>query len=455
MLVKPVQKRDGEIVRLRREMERTEHQTDGETSETLTEPDTDTEEQLQELYKVWVGSYLLNIQSRPAHTEKGWVAGKGPLATMPFDLLLCTSYFAKTHDINVRNPHVRFNFSPESRGLFIVGCSTSSSAQLTVNGDPVELRPYYLNQNNMKIQIAGKLKYCFLWTNFAANDDFLVSCRDYVARTFDRPLAANMDSEMPTPFFSNSVTGKWTLGDALGKGGVGRVFFASDSSGNLAAIKVLERNARNSYSVDKEIQILKEVNSFAEKADKDEQILRVAEVIYTKDEKFSFKTTFDNVAIVLKPITRQTFGNLMGSRSSGQLTYEFDMGSKGMTIEAATAFRSALLGVKVMHDGCWLHQDLKPSNIGLTGTPRRSVLLDVGTSKRIQAGGSLRPNPGGAGTIGYLAPERELEDYDQSIDIWAMGIILFELTYNPTRGSSPSTHGVMARTTRRSGLPLK
>ena len=32
--------------------------------------------------------------------------------------------------------------------------------------------------------------------------------------------------------------------------------------------------------------------------------------------------------------------------------------------------------------------------------------------------------------IGYLAPELELENYNHSIDIWSMGIILFELTYN-------------------------
>lgn len=101
-----------------------------------------------------------------------------------------------------------------------------------------------------------------------------------------------------------------------------------------------------------------------------------------------------------------------------------------MTTEAANAFRAALLGIKVMHDGCWLHRDLKPTNIGLIGKPLYSVLLDTGTSRHIQAGGSLIPEPGTVGTIGYLAPELELENYDRSIDIWSMGIILFELTYN-------------------------
>lgn len=107
-----------------------------------------------------------------------------------------------------------------------------------------------------------------------------------------------------------------------------------------------------------------------------------------------------------------------------------DRVSKGMTMEAANIFRDALLGVKVMHDGGWVHRDLKPTNIGLVGMPLRSVLLDVGTSRHIQAGGLLQPKPGTVGTVGYLAPELELENYDYSIDIWAMAIILYELTYS-------------------------
>ena len=42
----------------------------------------------------------------------------------------------------------------------------------------------------------------------------------------------------------------------------------------------------------------------------------------------------------------------------------------------------------------------------------------------------LRPELGTVGTISYLAPELELEDYDHSIDIWSIGIILFKLIYN-------------------------
>ena len=92
-------------------------------------------------------------------------------------------------------------------------------------------------------------------------------------------------------------------------------------------------------------------------------------------------------------------------------------------------FRDALFAVKVLHDQGWLHCDLKPTNIGIIGTPLRSVLLDTGTSAYLKSGAALQPGPGCGGTRGYLAPERELEKYDHSIDIWAMGVILYELTY--------------------------
>lgn len=101
-----------------------------------------------------------------------------------------------------------------------------------------------------------------------------------------------------------------------------------------------------------------------------------------------------------------------------------------MTLEVAVAFRDALLGLRVMHHGGWMHRDLKPSNIGLVGTPPRAILLDNGTSAHLPHDAMMNPTPGGVGTVGYLAPELEMDYYDHSIDIWAMGIILYFLTYS-------------------------
>lgn len=133
MVVEPEQTCDGEIVRLRRKTEkrspRKPYDTDGEASESVTEPDTDTEEQLQGLGMVWVGRSLLGLQAPPSVPERRWAAGKRPLENMPIDLLFCTRSFIKSYGL--RNPYTRFNFFIKSIGFYIIGCSRSPSAQLT------------------------------------------------------------------------------------------------------------------------------------------------------------------------------------------------------------------------------------------------------------------------------------------------------------------------------------
>ena len=76
---------------------------------------------------------------------------------------------------------------------------------------------------------------------------------------------------------------------------------------------MVKRTFRNCYSIDKEIKILREVTNLAQKLDNGKRILYIAEVIYFNSKEFSSKTAFNNVAIVLKPITPQTFGDLVGT----------------------------------------------------------------------------------------------------------------------------------------------
>ena len=99
-----------------------------------------------------------------------------------------------------------------------------------------------------------------------------------------------------------------------------------------------------------------------------------------------------------------------------------------MSIEAAAIFRDALLGLKFLHDNCWLHRDVKLQNIGvLPGSPPRAILLDVGQAKFLDSGSTLPATPGRSGTVNYLAPEREMSEHDHAVDVWPMGVIGFEL----------------------------
>ncbi|TLS23446.1 uncharacterized protein PpBr36_05785 [Pyricularia pennisetigena] len=137
--------------------------------------------------------------------------------------------------------------------------------------------------------------------------------------------------------------------------------------------------------------------------------------------KFSH-APFEQVAVVLMPMTPNTFCELL---TAWNKTRSWN----GMKREEAQLFRSLLLQVKVLHDRGWLHGDLKPGNVGIIGTPQRAVLLDIGNAKHLRPGCRLDPTLGSGGTIGYIAPEREMESYDRSIDIWSLGVIGYEITY--------------------------
>ncbi|OCK98014.1 uncharacterized protein K441DRAFT_545755, partial [Cenococcum geophilum 1.58] len=66
------------------------------------------------------------------------------------------------------------------------------------------------------------------WTEFAAKDNFKEVRRRYIARALSGPVAANINIKMPTLLPNKRTMGRWILGDVLGAGSYGRVFFALD-----------------------------------------------------------------------------------------------------------------------------------------------------------------------------------------------------------------------------------
>ena len=106
-----------------------------------------------------------------------------------------------------------------------------------------------------------------------------------------------------------------------------------------------------------------------------------------------------------------------------------------MSVEIAASYvLQACVGVAEAHAARIIHRDLKPGNLFLAERPDGSPLvkvLDFGVAKAPATGGdfSLTQTSNVVGSPGYMSPEqlRSSKVVDVRSDVWALGVILFEL----------------------------
>lgn len=104
-----------------------------------------------------------------------------------------------------------------------------------------------------------------------------------------------------------------------------------------------------------------------------------------------------------------------------------------LPIEQAVDFLlQATIAVAEAHGLGIVHRDLKPANLFcIRGADGRFAIkvLDFGISKMAQSAGSLTRTSAMMGSPYYMSPEqmRSSKDVDARTDIWAMGVVLFEL----------------------------
>ena len=92
-----------------------------------------------------------------------------------------------------------------------------------------------------------------------------------------------------------------------------------------------------------------------------------------------------------------------------------------------------------LYQNNYVHFDIKPENI-LIGADNKIKLCDFGWAKEL----TLENRSTFCGTVEYMAPEIVgSENYDYGVDIWSLGILLYELLYGHSPFKANNTKNVI------------
>ncbi len=198
----------------------------------------------------------------------------------------------------------------------------------------------------------------------------------------------------------------YTIQRAAGRGGFGEVYYAVSDSGREVALKVVQGYEQIELRGISQCMNLKSPH-----------LVSIFDVRHNAENK-----PFVIMEFVSGPNLRQIL----------------DESPAGIgTQKAAFFLREIAKGLSFLHDCGIVHRDLKPANIFFENGYVK--IGDYGLSKAI----STSQHSGQTvtvGTVHYMAPEIGAGKYDRSIDIYALGAVLYEMLTGtpPYLGASPS-----------------
>jgi serine/threonine-protein kinase len=213
-----------------------------------------------------------------------------------------------------------------------------------------------------------------------------------------------MQHEVLAPGFV--VAGKYVIERTLGRGGMGAVYVVSHATtGKRLALKVL-------------------LPEFVHNADIVSRFLREAQVMGRLQHRhvvdvFDVGRDGDVLYIVMALLDGKPLGDLLHDAT---LTLE----------EALVILLRAMEGIAAAHDLGIVHRDIKPDNIfvciGASGRLDDPRVLDFGISKLDDGTSQLTRSGVAMGTPYYMSIEQlnGQRDLDQRVDVYAMGVILYE-----------------------------
>ena len=200
--------------------------------------------------------------------------------------------------------------------------------------------------------------------------------------------------------------GGYTIQRAAGRGGFGEVYYAVSDAGREVALKVILGGAQVEMRGVSQCMNLKSPH-----------LVTIFDVKYNADG-----VPF----IIMEYVSGPTLRQLLDESPAGLSTQK-----------AAFFLREIAKGLSYLHDCGIVHRDLKPGNVFYENGAVK--IGDYGLSKAItQSQHSAQTIT--VGTVHYMAPEIGMGRYDRSIDIYALGAVLYEMLTGqvPYLGASPA-----------------
>jgi serine/threonine protein kinase len=198
--------------------------------------------------------------------------------------------------------------------------------------------------------------------------------------------------------------GRYRVEQPLGRGGMGRVFAATDQQlGRRVAVKLLREELTDAVAQER---FMREARSAA--ALSHPHACRLYEV--GEHEGLTF--------LVMELLEGELLADCI---ARGVLSAP----------DAVAIILPLMSAVTALHELGLIHRDLKPANVFLT--PQGVKLLDFGLARHTQVDAAftapaLTMAGSVAGTLRYMAPEQVTGDpVDERTDVFALGVMLFEM----------------------------
>jgi Protein kinase domain/TM2 domain len=198
----------------------------------------------------------------------------------------------------------------------------------------------------------------------------------------------------------------YTIKSAAGHGGFGEVYYAVSDSGREVALKAVQGYEQIELRGISQCMNLKSPH-----------LVTIFDVKHNdKNQPF----------VLMEYVAGPSLADLI------------DQSPQGLGPQKTAFFlREIAKGLSYLHDCGIVHRDLKPANIFYENGYVK--IGDYGLSKAINAD-HHQSQTVTVGTVHYMAPEVGAGRYDRSIDIYAMGVVVYEMLTGrvPFRGDTPS-----------------